>query len=357
MTGPRLRHRPPASRESGGLLDPHGPEWSAALALACHDVYHLPQYAAIEAEIEGGVAAAFCYREGNSVLLLPIVLHPTPGMSHYVDACTPYGYSGPVTNVPDDQGFTSRALASLLRVLRANRVVTLFARLHPLLPAPWDRYAEIGTVTTHGQTVSVDLSRSDAEIWSATRRGHRNQINRARNSGLRVVFDDWSVLDSWITAYYANMQTVGALQRYFFPREYFLALRQRLPAEVHLAVALAPDGAFVGGTLLFERSRFVQAHLAATQWEHPLSANAGKLLDDEARRWAKQRGALIYHLGGGIGGEHDSLFDYKAGFSDQRHVFRTWRVVVNRDAYAALLGALPPSPHGFFPAYRRATDG
>jgi hypothetical protein len=166
------------------------------------------------------------------------------------------------------------------------------------------------------------------------------------------MFDDWSRLDEWSATYRENMRALGASQRYLFHDDYFETLRTRMPRDVHMATAFAADDSFVGGMLLFEHARIVQAHLAATHWEHPLATHAGKLLDDETRRWAKDRCATVYHLGGGFGGEQDSLFDYKAGFSDRRHAFHTWRVVIDPAAYGALVRAETLGEAGFFPAYR-----
>jgi sugar O-acyltransferase (sialic acid O-acetyltransferase NeuD family) len=42
------------------------------------------------------------------------------------------------------------------------------------------------------------------------------------------------------------------------------------------------------------------------------------------------------HLGGGVGSREDSLFHFKMGFSDRRHMFPTWRWVVEPDAYREL---------------------
>jgi hypothetical protein len=65
----------------------------------------------------------------------------------------------------------------------------------------------------------------------------------------------------------------------------------------------------------------------------------------------------VLHLGGGRGGAEDSLFRFKAGFSDRRHAFATWRWVVRPEAYERLCAARraaggPEPPAGFFPAYR-----
>ena len=76
------------------------------------------------------------------------------------------------------------------------------------------------------------------------------------------------------------------------------------------------------------------------------------------RTWAKSRGLQRLHLGGGVGASEDSLFRFKAGFSTDRHPFRTLRVVLDELAYADLVRARQPQSDpgdhtGFFPLYRK----
>jgi hypothetical protein len=72
----------------------------------------------------------------------------------------------------------------------------------------------------------------------------------------------------------------------------------------------------------------------------------------------KARGDRVMHLGGGVEAFDDSLFRFKAGFSDRRQPFRTWRVVLDPHRYAALSEAVDPAADpadftGYFPIYRR----
>jgi hypothetical protein len=330
------------------LLTPGDAGWTEALIRVRHDVYHLPQYVEIDAQLTGGTPAAFRYDEAGQVLLLPLVLRTVPGTGHR-DAMSPYGYPGPVSNSAD-AGFWSRACRALVSTLRMQGIITAFVRLHPLLPVPIAVLAEAGQLVRHGETVSVDLTLSIDDMWKQTRRDHRNQINRARRAGTEVVFDDWGPFDEWVGMYHANMRRVQATDFYFFDREHFERLHIALKDDVHLAVALDGDE-LVAGNLFFEHGGIMNTHLQATrdgknQW-------AGKLLYDEVRRWGHERGHTIYHLGGGLGGAADSLFDFKAGFADGRHPFHTWRIVADRAAFEQLAGK--PTPEllaGRFPPYR-----
>jgi Acetyltransferase (GNAT) domain len=345
---------PVRARAEARLLAPQAPEWADALRRVDHDTYHLPEYVVLDARLSGDEPAAFWYREGTHVLLLPLNLRRVPDSEH-LDAISPYGYPGPVSDAdPADRGFWRRASRSMVDTLAARGVVTAFVRLHPLLPAPLDVLDETGVTVRHGETVSVDLSLSVEEMWHQTRSDHRNHINRARRAGVTVVFDEWDRLDEWVAVYHANMRRLGASDYYLVPAGHIADLRDALGGKLHLATALF-DGEVVGGNTFFEYRGFVQGYLASTRREN--NHYADKLLYDEVRRWTRQRGDAVFHVGGGVGGGKDSLFAYKSGFSAGRHPFHTWRVVSEPTGYAELLRRkdLSPDPaqmSGHFPPYR-----
>ena len=334
------------------LLAPEDAAWADALSRVRHDVYHLPGYVRWDARLSGGTPVAFRYDHGGRVLLLPLVLRTVPE-SDLRDAMSPYGYPGPVTDAgPEDHEFWRRAGRMLAELLCTRGVVSAFVRLHPLLPAPVGALDGAGTVVHHGRTVSLDLTLTPEQMWSQTHRSHRNQINKSRRAGVRVVMDDWDRLDEWVAAYHANMRRVGATGFYFFTAEHFRRLRDALGGHVHLAVALSADGELLGGNLFFEYAGMMHTHLQATRDGHVSWAD--KLLYDEIRRWGRHRGNRVHHLGGGLGGEADTLFAYKAAFGEGRHDYHTWRLVTDPAAVQKLTGASVTADQmtGRFPPYR-----
>jgi hypothetical protein len=333
------------------VLDPDDVRWADALHRVGHDVYHLPEYARLDAGHCGGTPVAYMFRDGDRLLLLPLVLRGVPG-TDLRDAASPYGYPGPVSNAgPQDAAFWRRAGRALTGQLRERGVVTAFVRLNPLLPAPAPALSAAGAVVHHGLTVSVDLTLTPEQMWGQTHRTHRNQINKARRAGVSVVFDDWSWFDEWIGTYHATMRRVGATDFYFFTAEHFHRLRAALGDRLHLAAAVSADGELLGGNLFFSYAGIMHTHLQATRDGETFYAD--KLLYDEVRRWGQDQGNRIYHLGGGLGGQADSLFRYKASFGAGRHAFHTWRMVTDAAAFEKLAGA--PTPEllaGRFPPYR-----
>ncbi|MEV4348652.1 GNAT family N-acetyltransferase [Actinoplanes sp. NPDC049596] len=331
------------------ILKPDDRAWADTLARVRHDVYHLPEYARLDAGLPETRPIAFRYAEADRVLLLPLLLRPVPD-TDLLDAVSPYGYPGPVSDAVTED-FFERAWRAFTELACTRGIVTAFVRMHPLLPVPAAPLAAAGTLVRHGETVSIDLRLSADEMWRQTHRSHRNQINKARRAGVTVVFDDWSRYDEWIATYHATMRRVGATGFYFFSNDYFSLMRSVLDGHVHLAVALSPDGEVLGGNLFFAYNGILHTHLQSTRDGE--IHHADKLLYDEVRTWGRTTGATVYHLGGGLGGAADSLFRYKAAFSSGRQTFHTWRVITEPQAYEKLAG--PPTPEaleGRFPPYR-----
>lgn len=348
---------------AGELIDPRSPEYEIALLATRHDTYHLPGWIGLDALLEAGTATAYRYTEGRHSLLLPLVLRPVPGTADRVDAVSPYGYPGPVADPDADTDFWRRAAGRLPDTLREAGAVSCFVRLHPLLAPPPTALDATGTLVTHGRTVWLDLTRPEELGWAELRQNHRRQVARARRDGLRTRWDDWSRLSDFVEIYHQTMARVGAQAAYLFAPGYFDALVGALDDTAHLAI-VEDDTEVIGGGIFLGCQGILQYHLGATR-DGALARQPAKLMMDDARRWARAQGFAVLHLGGGVGGRvDDSLFHFKAGFGPRRATFRTWRLVVDPQAYRQLLtradGQVGPRVEddatGFFPAYRRGTS-
>ena len=145
----------------------------------------------------------------------------------------------------------------------------------------------------------------------------------------------WSCFDEFFAIYTDTMRRVGADDYYFFDRQYFHDLKAALDGALHLSVGRV-NGSIACAGLFTEVCGIVQFHLSGLRSEYS-EHEPVKLMVDFVRHWAKQRGNRALHLGGGVGGQKDSLFQFKSGFSKLRGDFHTWRAVVDPDAYQALL--------------------
>lgn len=330
------------------LLGVDSPRWVSFLAAERHDFHHLPAYVALCAAQEHGEPHALHVYEGERGMLLPIVIRPIPGGGY--DAISPYGYPGPLASGSDDDRFMQEALLTGMRLLESRGVISLFVRLHPLLNL--GSFARVGQVVGGGDVISIDLTLSMDELWRQTRAGHRSQISQAQRAGREATIDEsWSRYQAFKRLYRATMARVSASAYYFFDDAYFDGLRRALGDRLRLMV-VEVDGDLAAGALFVETCGIVQFHLSGGD---PVFAREGlmKLLIHFARSWAKERGNLEMHLGGGVGTADDSLFRFKSGFSPRRYPFRTLRVIVNTAEYSRRVQATTGTlASGFFPAYR-----
>lgn len=336
--------------------------WRAALpANAC--VMGSLEYARIVERRTGCPARLFVAEAEGATVAYPFFLRaiaPLPFASGIRgarwDTFTPE-YTGPV-------GLGSGALGELGRGrflelfaahCRDQGIVAEFAHL-----SPWHSAAELldlGCIQADRDVVYVDLAAGEEATWTRSLSSDARRMTRqARQAGVRVrraeSADD--VL-AFHRLYTLTMERRQALQRYFFPAEYFLAFFETMPETSFFALA-EHGGRLAAGGLYLHGGSDVYWHLSAADMElaHVRPVNAYVW---ETIRWAVGHGKKRMLLGGGY--EHgDGVFRFKASFSPLRARFCTYRRVHDAGAYEALTrawsahrgGRQPPSD--YFPAYR-----
>jgi hypothetical protein len=331
------------------LLRSDDAAWAERLADTVHDVHHLPGWSVASAPLEPGEPCAIAVSTDAQEMLVPFIRRPLDGDRW--DAVSPYGYAGPAFGraARDHSILMARAAEHL----RAEGGVSWFIRLHPLL----DEWAVTHpAVREHGQVVSIDLTRDDDAFLASLRKGHRTDIRRGIEDGIRIRRGSAERdLATFVGLHEGTMAQRGAADYHRFGRDYFAALSGGLRSDLVLLLAEL-CGTVVAGALftVAESSGIVGYHLAASLPHPPRGAT--KLLISEGRRVGRQRGCTRLLLGGGLGSAEDALFAFKAGFSPDRHRFRTLQLVLDADEHArrcAEVGADPHDLDGYFPAYRR----
>jgi hypothetical protein len=332
-----------------------------------YDFYHLPSYHALAEERGEGRAQLFVYAEGQYLIAIPLLLRPidpVPRLARigeeWWDATSVYGYAGPIAShayVPASVLRNFRA--ALHENLQECHIVTAFSRLHPIIPQH-GLLSCLGECENIGKTVSIDLSLPVDAQRAQYRRSYKNTINRLIRLDVTCIHDQNRIyLDDFIDIYYETMRRVHAHDDYFFDHVYFRKLTSILESHVHLFVCLLENKVICGGLFTLCDS-IVQYHLGGTLTEF-LELSPMKLLIDTVRLWANECGAHVFHLGGGVGSQADSLFHFKVGFSDRNHEFAIWRWVLLPDIYEQLCkekaqwnerNGLRPVSSKYFPAYR-----
>ncbi|MEG3971440.1 peptidoglycan bridge formation glycyltransferase FemA/FemB family protein [Microcoleus sp. T2B6] len=340
--------------------------WLSNLQKVRHDIYHLPGYVNLEAKRTEYSPEAILIVDDEKMFFLPYLVRPCDRVGEenileVFDVVSPYGYPGMLLNEAATPEFLNLAINELTQVLRAKNVCSAFLRLHPLLNGALEQILNPNICQITGETVSIDLRISEAEMWQNTRRNQRQSITKCKQAGFTArMMPVQLYIDKFIEIYQITMQRVEAAEYYYsFNLEYFLNMADAFGEKMHLCL-VELDNEIASGGLYTECCGIVQSIFSATQNKF-LKQSPNSLQIDYTRLWAKERGNEVLHLGGGVGGEKDSLFHFKSGFSKQRHKYLTMRLIVDEEKYNYLVRLrakyLNIEPQellklNFFPAYR-----
>ena len=356
------------------LIQGGDPAWDEWLGRADRDVYHGAAYHGFSQACAEGDPYLIVAGTRDRGLAWPYLLRRVDAIaalqgSPATDVGSVYGYPGPLAwgCRPGDE-FLAQAWFAVAGVWRDQGAVTAFTRFHPLLDnasllsgLEWSSERPDGDrdpVIAVGPTVSVDCTLDDDTARGLYARALRQHIAAGRRAGLVTVVDEnWNALEAFGALYRETMARNGAAAYYFFDASYFHRLVVALSGHIHLLVTKLGDVVAAAG-LFTEFNGIVQAHLVGTNGDLR-ALSPFKVLLDDARAWARARGNVVLHLGGGRGGREDSLLRFKAEFSPRRHLFQVGRWMLDptscRDLLSARLAALPPGrtlDATFFPAYR-----
>ncbi len=339
------------------IMRPQDPQWDRWLDLAPHDFYHLSDYHAFAQSVGEGEAEMLVYGSAERFLAWPYLRRDID--SCHSDLTSAYGYTGPVGVGLEDEAFRMAAWAAFRQVWEERQLVTLFTRFHPLLENSafcrgFEGVAPVpgGEILHMGRSVSINLADDRATRRAYYRRTLRQQIRRAEFHGVTVSLDrDWRHCDRFVEVYRSTMQRNKAAARYHFGRDYVDRLRQALDGRLHLAVAEL-EGEVIAAMLFSVYNGIAQAHFGGADAQYSRLSPLKAVIDGIAD-FARDLGAVQFHIGAGRGGAEDSLYQFKSLFSKARHSFTLGRWILDAEANAAL-SSRSGAEEGtlFFPAYR-----
>lgn len=320
-----------------------------------HDIYHTLEYHLATIGQESGVPHLIVVETGNFVAAMPFLLRRVPNSDNLFDATTVYGYPGIVCNSDNKsskaQTFKELFQKELSHLFSSMHVVSFFARTNPLIQTNW-LFEGCAEIVNLGATVFIDLTLPEDQQFAEMTKGHRYDIRKGRRSEVVVEEDvNFDYIDEFIGLYNETMVRTGASKNYFFPRSYYLTLKERLKGQLRLYMA-KNDSGYLAGSLFFFQDNIIQYHLSGST-VFGLKTNSVKLIIDEVRKLGSRSNFSLLHLGGGVGAAKDNLLKFKCGFSRTTRSFETVRMVVDKKAYARLAEPFCRETTDFFPIYRR----
>lgn len=341
-------------------LEPSDARWSEVLASTPHDIYHHPAYVALEAKRTGSRPMAGYVRWDSGALLVPLLARGPEDGSGVLDAVSPYGYAGALFAGEADGATRRAAVQELWQALRQLGYCSVFLRLHPILDGANDAFES--TLHHTGDTVVVDLQQDEVALWMGMEKNTRSVVRRSHRLGLVVERLEplGEHLEELASIYTETMERVGAAPAYFtFDLAYFRELHAGLDRLLSL-VGVKAEGDTVCVSLNSTSHGIVQSMLGGSRTAaRPLQPTV--LETYESMLLYREAGARYLHLGGGVGGQRDSLFRFKRSFSNDIRPYYSVRAVLDEPRYSQLVSERARSlgvsvaqllGSGFFPAYR-----
>lgn len=312
-------------------------EWEALTAGA--DVYFRRAYVEASALLDEG-RPLFLRLPGKDVGFAAI-LREDPA-----DVTSPYGYGGPLplAEGADLARFWERYDAWC----REQGLPASFVRFHPLLGN--ERDAAGVHVETLGHTVAWRLE-PGRDLLAGMDKHHRRLVRKAEREGLAAsVAQGPASLEEFVALYEETMRRNEAAGFYFFSAPYWEALARLGDALVLVDVRRGDE--LAASVLCLAGSPWLHYHLGGASDEgRRQGASHVALL--AAASWGQEHGYDVLHLGGGVGGQEDSLFDYKRRFAPEDLVtVSVGKAVHDEEAYRRLAGVTEIDFDGYFPAYR-----
>jgi GNAT acetyltransferase-like protein len=339
------------------------------------DIHFTAEYARAYERSYDCQAFLAVYAKENCCILMPFALRDVrklPFMAQsglegpLYDITSMYTFGGPLARLDDESASRSMYCGfqqALAAYCTKKCVVTQFTAFHPLLANHRGPNATgLVEVKRRKEVVWIDLRGDDGALLQSFARNHRRSISRARQLGVTAgpKAPDPSVRAEFKSLYRAAMQRAHASERWMLPDSYPDNFIDCLGPERFLFFNAECNGRVLASALVLRDDSTAYHHLIGSR-EDALPMCANHLLVYELALWAKSKGCLRLFLGGGLEPK-DGIFQFKAGFSNERAWFYTANVVYDQGLYRRICGArdawdrergIQPRSTDFFPAYRR----
>jgi lipid II:glycine glycyltransferase (peptidoglycan interpeptide bridge formation enzyme) len=234
-------------------------------------------------------------------------------------------------------------------------IVAEFGHLHP-----WNCRIDclhVENVVPEREIVYVDLTLTEEQLWhDSFSYACRKNIRRAQNEQVRVFLATQAGdVREFHRIYLQTMQRNQALDKYYFPLDYFLAFFEQMPDRARFALA-EQRGQIIAATLYLHDDQDVYSYLGGADQTFQQSRPTNAVVFDTIQ-WARRSGKRRLILGGGYTPD-DGIFRFKSNFSPLRGRFKVYRHIHLPDRFAELCTAwakhynCPIPAAGYFPIYR-----
>lgn len=297
---------------------------------------------------DGAVAEAAVLSDGNEFVVHAYVKRSIPVDSNCFDLISPYDF-GSFWFSSDSENEQSRLLdhyeKQFSEYAAQNKIVCEFIRLDPFVASNvqfnlYERHK-------HQDNVIIRLDKSHDDIRRGYSQSRRNQVLQGERNQLTLEFS--KDFREFTSIYHASMDRHGAERDFYFPQSFMDELKD----DLTLAYVRTSDGSLCAAHVYLIEGDVIYLYLSASVPDK-LHLRPNDYGYDKIIEFALERGLNCLHLGGGA----ESLYRYKASFSQETVPFFHLRQIFIPEKYAELCEIHDAAfkfdtQSGFFPRYRR----
>ncbi|WP_298023060.1 GNAT family N-acetyltransferase [uncultured Dysosmobacter sp.] len=264
----------------------------------------------------------------------------------YFDFTTPYGYGGWLIEGEETEGLFDAYQDWCER----NGIISEFVRFHPMVKNH-EKASCFYEIIQLGKVVHMNLE-SQETIWSNLTGSNRRHIRKAIKDGVKIYNGRYpEIYATFRKIYNSTMEKVDAENYYYFEPEFYTSVLNDLPQNAQVFYAVK-DGIVIAASIILATNGMMNYHLSGSMREYSSLAATNLLLYTVAL-WGTANSYKSLYLGGGVGSEEDSLFQFKRSFfKGELNQFFIGKKIYNQEKYDELMGIRNVSEGPFFPRYR-----
>ncbi|AUD62931.1 hypothetical protein BK010_04775 [Tenericutes bacterium MO-XQ] len=322
------------------------------------DIYFLPEYAEAFKKNGDGEPILIHYINDKIEAINVVVKRDISKISKFktviepnkiFDFTTPYGYGGILFKKNYLKKEKITFLKEYMEFCKNQNIVSEFIRFHPILQN-YNNLKNLIEISDIGPTVSIKTDNFN-QTWMNFTSKNRNVIRKSQKNGVKIYWGlSNELLNVFRKLYFETMDKDNADQYYYFSEEFFESLVTDLKYKLLFFYAIYEEKIISISSVLFHQN-YLHYHLSASDVNYRHLGSTNFLLSEVAR-YASENGMKIFHLGGGLGGKQDNLYNFKKSFSKLDDCsFKVGKLVFNEVLYKELIIGIDDGE--FFPLYRK----
>lgn len=250
------------------------------------------------------------------------------------DIISPYGYGGLyLIGDGDFNPIMDEFYSKFEKWAISQNVISEFIRFD-LYSQSREKY--IGEISYNNDNIVVDLRKGKDQLWKEYKSKVRRNVRKANKNDVCLKLDfDGEHVDDFLRIYYSTMERRQAKAKYFFKKEFFNQIHDKLKGHFVYFYA-TKDDQIISADLVLISDNKIYTFLSATDSD-AYQYRPNDFVKHHIIEWGANNKKNYYVLGGGYK-LSDSLFSYKKSFAPEGIVpFYVGKKIYNSKLYYQLV--------------------